>query len=60
MKIVIMVHDEIDIECPTPLVPQIARIVKRTMETPPFDTDVPFPVEVVVGTHWGEGEIYGG
>ena len=60
VKIVIMVHDEIDIECPTPLVPQIARIVKRTMETPPFDTDVPFPVEVVVGTHWGEGEIYGG
>ena len=56
VKIVIMVHDEIDIECPTPLVPQIARIVKRTMETPPFDTDVPFPVEIVVGDHWGEGE----
>lgn len=54
--IVLMVHDEIDIECPTPLVPQVAKIVKQTMETPPFETDVPFPVEIVVGDHWGEGE----
>ncbi len=55
-----MVHDEIDIECPEPLVPQVAPLVKKVMETPPFETSVPFPVEVVVGTHWGEGEIYGG
>lgn len=60
VRIVIMVHDEIDIECPEPLVPQVAPLVKKVMETPPFETSVPFPVEVVVGTHWGEGEIYGG
>lgn len=54
--IVLMVHDEIDVECPTPLVPQVAKIIKKTMETPPFETNIPFPVEIVVGDHWGEGE----
>lgn len=56
--IVLMVHDEIVVECPDPLVDIISPLMKRTMETPPFDTDIPFPVEVNIGSRWGEGELY--
>ncbi len=57
-RIVIMIHDEIVVECPLPLVPKVAAIMKNVMEKPPFETDVPFPVDVVVGQHWGEGETF--
>ena len=54
----IMVHDSIVVECPIPLVGEVGRLMLDVMQTPPFETDVPFPVELKVGTHWGEGEVF--
>lgn len=57
VKIVAMVHDSIVVECPEHISSEVGKLVHKIMESPPFTTDVPFPVEVIVGQHWGEGEI---
>lgn len=57
--IVIMVHDSIIVECPLPIAEEVAALVRCTMtEDLPFNTDVRFPVEIKIGRHWGEGEVW--
>jgi DNA polymerase I - 3'-5' exonuclease and polymerase domains len=59
-RIVIMVHDSIIVECPAPLAEEIGFLMIKIMSDPPFETNVPFPVEVKIGECWGEGEILTG
>lgn len=55
VKIVAMVHDSIIVECPQELLKEISQIMYDKMTTPPFETEVPFPVEIIIGKRWGEG-----
>jgi len=55
-RIVLTVHDSILVECPEALADTIVQSMYKIMEQMPFDTEVPFPVEIKVGTSWGEGE----
>ena len=56
VRIVLTVHDSVIVECPDYLVDEIVAIMYQVMQTPPMETDVPFPVEIKVGQAWGEGE----
>lgn len=55
VHIVIMVHDSLVVECPKPLAAEVAKIMHDIMTVPPFKTFVSFPVDIKIGTHWGEG-----
>lgn len=53
------VHDSILFEIREDLVEELAPFIKRTMEGGfPFPSDVPFPVDMKVGTRWGSLESY--
>ena len=52
--IVTTVHDSIVVECPDHLIKEIAALMKTVMEKPPFNTEVPFKVDIKVGKRWGE------
>lgn len=56
-RIVLTVHDSILVECPNPLVEEVVEALRSIMEYVAVDTEVPFPVEIKVGQHWGEGEL---
>ncbi len=56
VHMVLTVHDSIIAECPDPLVHEVSVLMKQVMEDMPFKTDVPFPVEIKIGTHLGQGE----
>lgn len=58
VSVVLTVHDSILVECPDAKVAAVVEIMRQVMTTPPFKTDVPFPVEIKVGRYWGEGIIY--
>ena len=54
VKIVIMVHDSIIVECPIPIAEDVAGIMKDAMEDVSLDTDVPFPVEIKISERWSK------
>ncbi|MEP7359294.1 MAG: DNA polymerase, partial [Anaerolineales bacterium] len=49
----LQVHDELVVECPTQEVPQVAKIMCDVMENA-FKLDVPVRVDVRAGTNWEE------
>lgn len=57
VKIVIMVHDSIIVECPDYQVQEVGKIMLDIMTDTPFETFVKFPVELKAGRYWGQGEL---
>jgi len=64
-KIVGTVHDSILVEVRDDVVDKWSKTIKHTMENLPLkrtfgvELTVPIKVDVKVGQHWGEGELYG-
>ena len=52
-QILMTVHDSVLLEVPIDHVPQVSRIVKRTMEAPMPEFSIPMRVEVHAGADWG-------
>jgi len=52
VKVVLTVHDSIMVECPDELVDEISQIMVEQMETAPFDTEVPFTVDIKSAQEW--------
>lgn len=56
------VHDAMNLEVWRPDLPEVAEIVKRSMEDPPLASkfgcyfDVPLLADLKVGSHWGDAE----
>ena len=49
----LQVHDELVVECPTAEVPEVGRLMRQVMESA-FKLDVPLGVEVRSGKNWEE------
>lgn len=54
--IIILIHDEVVVECTKELTEEVVALMKQTMESVPVETDIPFPADFKVGPSWGEGE----
>ena len=52
-QMLLQVHDELVVECPTAEVPQVAAIMRTVMENA-FTLDIPLGVEVRTGKNWEE------
>ena len=52
-QMLLQVHDELVVECPTAEVPQVAVIMRAIMESA-FTLDIPLGVEVRTGKNWEE------
>jgi len=52
--VLLQLHDEIIVELPRRLVPQVAALVRRSMEHTISDAEVPFPVTIAVGRNLGD------
>jgi DNA polymerase-1 len=52
-KMLLQVHDELVVECPTAEVPQVSKIMCAVMENA-FKLDIPLGVEVRTGKNWEE------
>jgi DNA polymerase I len=52
-KMLLQVHDELVVECPTAEVPRVAKIMRSVMESA-FTLDIPLGVEVRAGKNWEE------
>ncbi len=52
-KLLLQVHDELVVECPTAEAPQVAGILRSVMESA-FTLDIPLGVEVRTGKNWEE------
>jgi DNA polymerase-1 len=52
-KMLLQVHDELVVECPTAEVPEVGRIMRAVMESA-FKLDVPLGVDVRSGKNWEE------
>ena len=52
-KMLLQVHDELVVECPTAEVPRVAAIMRKVMENA-FTLDIPLGVEVRAGKNWEE------
>jgi DNA polymerase-1 len=55
-KMILQVHDELVVECPTDLVKQVAAVVQQAMETA-FTLDVPLLTEAKHGINWGQMSV---
>jgi uracil-DNA glycosylase family 4 len=53
-KIVAMVHDSLIIEANAYIANSLAEQVTKIMEATPFETDVPFPIDIKISERWGE------
>ncbi len=52
-KLILQVHDEVVLECPTDELATVAELVRQKMEQA-FEMSVPLKVDVEVGRNWGE------
>jgi DNA polymerase-1 len=52
-KMLLQVHDELVVECPTAEAPQVAKVMRSVMESA-FTLDIPLGVEVRTGKNWEE------
>jgi len=52
VKIIIMVHDSIIVECPDKWIGEVSELMKEVMTDPPFETEVPFEIELKETQHW--------
>ncbi len=53
-KLVAMVHDSLIVECHESVANDVANIMEQLMTEVPFETDVPFTVDVKIGKRWGD------
>lgn len=52
-QLLLQVHDELVVECPSAQVDEVAQIMRRTMEAA-FELAVPLKVDVGIGANWAE------
>jgi DNA polymerase-1 len=52
-KLILQVHDELVIECPTADAPAVAGLLKKTLEAA-YRLDCPLIAEVYTAKRWGE------
>jgi DNA polymerase-1 len=58
-RILFSVHDSIDMQVRKDLVTKVGALVQKvTKEAIPFESRIPFPVDIKVGPSWGEAKEY--
>jgi DNA polymerase-1 len=55
-KLMLQVHDELLLECPTDELKQTAQVVQQTMEQA-YTLSIPLETEARSGLNWGELEV---